>query len=157
MLSVIFWKSSYLLVKKLFMLKCTIRSASSAISLRYVASPRPTTRSRDYNSTTTVSGFLKHGITDSFIMMVIKRISSSMCLRTSRRPAVIRLLKYSKRSESGPSIKSRYSYVSLNGEFPSTFMLPGLLCSMKPKSMWMMWPLRSIIMFPLWRSLMANK
>jgi len=136
----------------------TILSANSAISFRYVLPPAysPVTRIRASNSVTIVSGLLKQGITDYFIMIVINLTKSSIFLRTSSNPAVIRLLKYSKRSLSTPSIRSMYSWVSLNGA-PSKFILPGLLYNMKPKSIWIKWPFLSIIMFPLWRSLIANK
>ena len=158
MLSVIFWKLSYWFVKKLPVLALTILSASSAISFRYVLLPavKPATFIRASNSLTMVSGFLKHGMTDYFIIIVIKRTRSSIFLRTSSKPAVIRLLKYSNRSLSMPSIKSIYSCVSLKGA-PSKFIFPGLLYSMKPKSMWIKWPFLSIIMLPLCRSLIANK
>jgi hypothetical protein len=68
-------------------------------------------------------------------IILIKSTSSSRCLRTSRKPLISRLLKYSNISESSPPIISRYSYVNLKGA-ASKPMLPGLFCKKKPKSIW---------------------
>lgn len=50
----------------------------------------------------------------------------------------------------------RRTMVSLNGA-ASKPMFPGLFESMKPKSMWMQCPSRSMRMFPLWRSLIWSR
>ena len=46
-------------------------------------------------------------------------------------------------------------WLTLNGEVSKPRFFPGELFNINPKSMWMMWPLLSINMLPLWRSLVA--